>query len=156
MSDKIEESLQFLADLGQEYTKIREEYDLKNDAWWNGLSEEERQEAFYAVCKRIHKGDIVDKGTYRHVLYDVFEFDPGMYMPGMDCGYMNIHNHIFDGTEREAINHVNRIEVIDNTGRCYTRYLGDLERPRYMLQDDNKTLKIFIDEVTKVKLTKDE
>ena len=77
----------------------RKEYEAKNDAWWNGLSEKEREDAFYAVCKRIWKADGIDNGSYRYGLYDVFGFDPGMYKAGMDCGYMAIHNAIFDGEE---------------------------------------------------------
>ena len=45
---------------------------------------------------------------------------------------------------------INRFEVIDDTGRAYTKYLKDDERVRYMLQDDDRTLKVFIDKVTKL------
>ena len=72
----------------------KEHYEVENDAWWNGLTEKERQDAFYAVCKRIYQGDIVDQGSYRYVIYDVFGFGPEMYGAGMDCGYMAIHNSI--------------------------------------------------------------
>ena len=40
---------------------------------------------------------------------------------------------------------VNRFEVIDDTGRAYVKYLKDDEVIKYSLQDDNKTLKVFID-----------
>jgi hypothetical protein len=84
-----------LAELDQEMEKYKEQYEAENDAWWNGLTEKERQDAFYAVCKRIYQGDIVDQGTYRYVLYNVFGFGPEMYGAGMDCGYMEIHNSIW-------------------------------------------------------------
>jgi len=80
--------------IGQEMHKYKDQYEAKNDAWWNGLTEKERQDAFYAVCKRIYQGDIIDQGSYRYVLYDVFKFGPEMYGAGMDCGYMAIHNSI--------------------------------------------------------------
>ena len=80
--------------IGQEMQAAKKAYEVENDAWWNGLTEKERQDAFYAVCKRIFQGDIVDRGTYRYVLYDVFGFGPEMYAAGMDCGYMAIHNSI--------------------------------------------------------------
>jgi hypothetical protein len=57
-----------------------------------------------------------------------------------------------DGEDYQAMRGVNRLEVIDDTGRAYTKYLKDDERVRYMLQDDNRTLKVFIDKVTKVDL----
>ena len=130
----------------------REIYEHDNDTWWNGLTEQEREDAFYAVCKRIYQADIKDNGTYCWALYDVFGFDAGMYMRGMDCGYMALHNAIFDGEELQRMKGVNRFEVIDDTGRAYTKYLKDDERVRYQLQDDDKTLKVFIDKVTRVSI----
>ncbi len=43
------------------------------------------------------------------------------------------------------MNNINRFEVIDCEGRTYVRYLRENESVRYSLQDDNRTLKIFID-----------
>ena len=147
---KREEALDALAEIGQEMEKSRKVYEHDNDTWWNGLSEQEREDAFYAVVKRIHKAEVEDRGTYRYALYNVFGFDPGMYMRGMDCGYMNLHNSIFDSNELAAMKRVNRLEVIDNTGRLTVKYLKDDERVRYELQDDDRTLKVFIDKITKV------
>mgnify|MGYP000989737482 CR=1 FL=1 len=144
---KREEALDALSKLSQEMEKSRKIYEHDNDTWWNGLSEQEREDAFYAVCKRIWKADGIDNGTYRYGLYDVFGFDPGMYMRGMDCGYMAIHNAIFDGEELQRMKRVNRFEVIDDTGRAYTKYLKDDERVKYVLQDDDRTLKVFIDKL---------
>jgi hypothetical protein len=152
MNERIEE----LSDIGQEMEQIQKEYEAENDAWWNGLTEKEREDAFYAVMKRIHKAEIQDEGTYRYTLYDVFGFDGGMYMQGMDCGYMELHNAICDGTDYQKMKNVNRIEVIDGTGRVYVKYLDKDERPRYNLQDDGKTLKIFIDTVHRMQLRETE
>lgn len=101
----------------------------------------------FDTCKRIHKGDIVDNGSYRYVLYDTFGFDHGMYVDGMNCGYMAIHNAIFDGEDYQKMRSVNRVEVIDDTGRAYTKYLDKDEGIKYNLQDDNRTLKVFIDKL---------
>jgi hypothetical protein len=144
---KREEALDALAELSQELEKSRKIYEHDNDTWWNGLTEEEREDAFYAVVKRIHKAELQDRGTYRWALYDVFGFDPGMYMRGMDCGYMALHNAIGDGEELVEMKSVNRFEVIDETGRAYTKYLKDGEGIKYALQDDKRTLKVFIDKL---------
>ena len=74
--------------------KQKQEYEKKNDEWWNGLSEVEREDAFYAVIKRIYEAELIEKGTYRYVLYNKFKFGPGMYVAGMDCGFMALHNSI--------------------------------------------------------------
>lgn len=88
-----------LKKLQENAKEAQEEYEAKNDEWWNNLSQEEREDAFYAVVKRIHKAELVDRGTYRWALYDVFGFDPGMYYRGMECGYMELHNSIVDTEE---------------------------------------------------------
>src|SRR6056300_604536 len=103
MSDDKEKALQALSDLGQEMEKSRKQYEEENDAWWEGLTETEREDAFFAVVKRIHRADIKDNGSYRYALYNVFGFDGGMYMRGMDCGYMALHNAIFDGEEYQRM-----------------------------------------------------
>lgn len=150
-NEKREKALQALTELGELQKQAREEYEAENDAWWNGLTEQEREDAFYAVVKRIHQAEIQDRGTYRWALYNVFGFDPGMYGRGLDCGYMAIHNSIFDSNELEAMKGVNRFEVIDDTGRALVKYLKDDERIRYELQDDDRTLKVFIDKVHRIK-----
>ena len=42
---------------------------------------------------------------------------------------------------------ISRVEVIDETGRGYIRYLKDEENVRYAVQDEGRTLKIFIDDL---------
>ncbi len=143
MADK--KFLEGLSDFSEEFENARKIYEHNNDTWWNGLTEQEREDAFYAVVKRIHKAELQDRGSYRWALYDVFGFDPGMYVRGMDCGYMDIHNAIFDGEDLQAMKGVTRFEVIDNAKRSYTKYLKDDERVKYSLQDDDRTLKVFID-----------
>lgn len=140
-----------LSEIGEELEADRLRYEAENDTWWNSLTETEREDAFYAVVKRIHQAEIKDRGSYRYALYDVFKFDPGMYLAGMDCGYMALHNVIGEGEDYQAMRGVNRIEVIDD-GREFVKYLKDDERVRYMLQEDNRTLKIFVDKVTRIKL----
>ena len=152
MNEEREKALQELSELGQEMEKVARLYEADNDAWWDGLSEKEREDAFYAVVKRIHKAELQDKGTYRWALYDVFGFDGGMYTKGLDCGFMALHNAIFDGNEQEAMRGINRLEVIDDTGRALVKYLDKDEAVRYSLQDDDRTLKVFIDKVHKIKL----
>ena len=42
------------------------------------------------------------------------------------------------------IDRVNRVEVIDETGRAYVKYLDNNQEVVYSLQDDGRTLKLFI------------
>ena len=147
MSDenqKRQDALDKLAELGQEIEKGREQYEQDTDSWWDNLTEKEREDAFYSVIKRMYKAEVQDRGTYRWALYDVFGFDPSMYGAGMDCGYMAMHNIIFDGLDFEKMRSVDRLEVIDEDGRAYVRGIGQVKRLKFELQDDNCTLKIFV------------
>ena len=147
MSDenqKRQDALDKLAELGQEIEKGREQYEQDTDSWWDNLTEKEREDAFYSVIKRMYKAEVQDRGSYRWALYDVFGFEPGMYGAGMDCGYMAMHNIIFDGLDFEKMRSVDRLEVIDEDGRAYVRGVGQVKRLKFELQDDDCTLKIFV------------
>jgi hypothetical protein len=88
-----------LAELGQLFEDIVDESDKEIDSWWDSLSEDQQQLAFYSVVKRIVKGELRDKGSYRHVLYNVFGFDENSYFVGIHCGYMELHNSIYTSEE---------------------------------------------------------
>lgn len=76
----------------QEHTEIL--YEMECDDFWKSLSEEDKLKAFYSVVKRIVQGELKNKGSYRHVLYDVFGFGPESYGIGMQCGFLALHNSI--------------------------------------------------------------
>lgn len=139
-----EELFQQLDRIRKEIDTARKVYEHDNDTWWEGLTEQEREDAFYAVTKRIYRAEVKEQGTYRYALYDVFGFDSSMYGRGMDCGYLNLHNIIGDGLELDEMKGVNRFEVIDDDGRTYVKHFSDDQRIEFKLQDDNKTLKVFI------------
>lgn len=67
----------------------------EDQAWWDSLTMDERAQAFRQVVKLIYKAELVDKGSYRHIMYDIFDID---YTDGLDC-YMELHNVIFKGME---------------------------------------------------------
>lgn len=68
----------------------------EQEQFWNGLSKEDQLKAFCAVSRRIFKGEIEAKGSYRYVLYEVFGFGPEAYAQAQDAGYLGIHNAIVD------------------------------------------------------------
>jgi hypothetical protein len=70
-------------------------YESEANDWWEDLSYEDKLKAFFVVTNKIYKGDLIEKGTYRYVLYDVFKFDCDSYIVGMDSGYLDVHNAIY-------------------------------------------------------------
>ena len=83
-----------LSVMSEIYTEARDEYARQADEFWNSLNEEQRLQAFYSVASRIHQGELVDKQSYRGVLYSTFGFGTEAYTVGMDAGYMEIHNRL--------------------------------------------------------------
>lgn len=95
-----EKFFEALSDLSAMFKEHAAKYEKDCNEYWNSLSYDQQLMAFYSVCKRIHQGDVKDGGSYRHVLYDTFEFEPDAYGIGMECGYMDIHNLIFEGKRK--------------------------------------------------------
>ena len=81
-------------EIAKQYHESSLQYGSECHDYWNSLTYEDKLKAFSSVVKRIVKGDIEDKGTYRYVLYDVFGFEIDSYLVGMECGYLTLHNYI--------------------------------------------------------------
>ena len=139
-----EEALQKLSELGNQFNEAMAEVEKESEAYWNSLSKEEQLKAFCAVSRGIYKGELVERRSYRGVLYDVFGFGPEAYAPAQMANYLEIHNALYGADTFDKMEAVNRIDVIDESGRAYTKYLSKGDRVEYHLQDDDKTLKIFI------------
>jgi hypothetical protein len=101
--EKFENLMQALADASQEYQAAAKQYEDETNAWWEALSYDDKLRAFYSVVKRIHDGDVVQQGSYRYVLYEVFGFDADSYGIGMECGYMSLHNAIKTREEEQVL-----------------------------------------------------
>lgn len=81
--------------------KIRTAFQEATDAmekdsedFWNSLTKEQQLDAFCAVARRIYQGELIEHGTYRYVLYQVFGFGPEAYIQAQMAGYLGIHNAI--------------------------------------------------------------
>jgi hypothetical protein len=72
------------------------------EKWWGELDSETQQWAFYNVCRLIYKGDVVDRNSYRGVLYDTFGWGPEAYAIGMEARYMELHNLLGDAVARKG------------------------------------------------------
>jgi len=85
----------------EEFSKIFNDamnsIEKKSEEFWNSFSKEEQLDLFCAVSRRIYKGEIKDKGSYRYVLYNTFGFDTDAYAQAQCSEYISIHNAIYDG-----------------------------------------------------------
>lgn len=81
------------------FSERMNEIENESETYWNSLTKEQQLKAFCAVVRRIHKGELEDRGSYRYVLYQVFGFGPEAYAPAQMSGYLTIHNALFDSEE---------------------------------------------------------
>jgi len=95
--DESKDPLEDFKEIGKIFNEVMKQTENDSEAYWNSLSQDEQLKVFCAVSRRIHKGEIVDKGSYRHVLYSVFGFGPEAYAQAQCSGYLSIHNAIYDG-----------------------------------------------------------
>ena len=76
------------------YDQIMVDEEKASEIFWNSLCQEDQLKAFCAVVRRIHKGEVEDRGSYRHVLYSGFGFGPEAYTLAQGAGSLDIHNSI--------------------------------------------------------------
>lgn len=86
-----------LLSLRQAWQESEKQQNAEDDAWWDSLSHAEKGQAFRQIIKLMHKAEVVDRGSYRWALYEVFGLD---YGDGL-AHYMRLHNLIYLGLEAE-------------------------------------------------------
>jgi len=62
--------------------------------FWNTLTKDEQLLAFCEVVNRLVQGELVDKRSYRGVLYDTFGFGLDSYVTAQISGFIDLHNAI--------------------------------------------------------------
>jgi len=92
-----------LQDFSVVFNEAMNDHEKDSEEYWNSLTKEQQLQAFCAVCRRIYKGDVEDRGSYRYVLYNVFGFGPEAYAPAQFARYLEIHNSIYTAQEIAAL-----------------------------------------------------
>lgn len=85
-------------DMSDTYKSVMKEIENDQEQFWNSLSKEDQLKVFCAVSRRIFKGELKVKGSYRYILYEVFGFGTEAYTQALEAGYLAIHNSIVDET----------------------------------------------------------
>lgn len=91
--------MKILVETGDAFMEDMKATEDQQEQFWNSLSKEDQIKCFCAVSRRIYRGEIEERGTYRYVLYQVFGFGPEAYVQAQDAGYLAIHNTIWDGQD---------------------------------------------------------
>ena len=94
MAELTTDVLEKLAEASTQFNQFFKELEAEQENHWNSLSKEEQLSVFCSVVRRIYKGELDDRRSYRGVLYDVFGFGPEAYAPAQMSGYLSLHNSI--------------------------------------------------------------
>ena len=101
MNDEFSKELE---EASNSFQIVINEWEKEQEEYWNSLTKEEQLKVFCAVSRRIYTGEILEKGSYRYVLYNTFGFGPEAYAPAQVAGYLSIHNAIYDAEhERDLL-----------------------------------------------------
>jgi hypothetical protein len=113
----------------------------KLQKYWDGLNEQEQQQVFLYVTEKLVEG--LSQGTsYRDILYNIFNFDAGIFKAGQKTGLNHLIQDIAEADIVGKLDSVNRLEVIDENGRAYVNMT--VEDVDISMQDNNQTLKLFV------------
>lgn len=96
---------------GEGQGKDEERLHEQMDNWWDGLTMDAREKAFFSVVKRLTQYECREDLSYRQVL-DRFGFDgsgSGYYL-GINCGFMELHNCIVPHDEMQEMRRVVRTQ----------------------------------------------
>ena len=140
MSD-IEKALVELEETSNAFMNAMNKIKDEQEAYWDSLTKEEQLKAFCAVARRIHKGEVELRGSYRYVLYNVFGFGPEAYAQAQLAGYLDIHNAIYTGVDvDETIEKValECIRICEEGEKTQTTSSGaaSLIRQHFNIKDD--------------------
>lgn len=91
-SDEMRDYFKKIDEFIENYKKEAEEY-------FQSLDQENQIKCFMYVVGKIYQNEIIDRGSYRTLLYDSMGFDESTYALGMDFGLMELHNSIHSYVE---------------------------------------------------------
>jgi hypothetical protein len=124
MDEQREKAMKALAAASEAFTKAMKSIEEEEEAWWDGLSEEDQLKALCCVSRRIYKGEIEEGRSYRGVLYDTFGFGPEAYARAQLSGYLSIHNAIFTTQEEEEnLRKFCEINCVENVDEAISKYM---------------------------------
>ena len=108
-SPEMEECREAIAEAEKQFAK-------ETETWWENLSYDDQLRAFFYVTSKLYESDVKEQGTYRYFLYNKMNFGPEAYSLGMQSGYLELHNLLFEGCEFNNMRKANIIEIQSELG----------------------------------------
>lgn len=94
-------------EMSNQFQQAFKDLESLQEAYWESLTKEQQLDVFCSVVRRLCKGELDEKRSYRGILYDTFEWGPEAYATAQMAGFLELHNAIWRQEEvREIINEV--------------------------------------------------
>lgn len=84
-----------LSEISEIFTEAMKAEEANQEKYWNSLTKDQQLMVFCAVMRRLVEGELEKNGSYRYILYEVFEFGAESYMQAQNAGYIELHNSIY-------------------------------------------------------------
>ncbi len=86
-------------EISEKFAKFEEEFAQERSAFFNCLTKEQQLLVFCEVVHKLVNSELVERQSYRGVLYEEFSFESDAYMLAQISGFLELHNSI----EAEAV-----------------------------------------------------
>lgn len=88
-----------LIEAGEIFSRAMNEELDRVRAKFDALSQDDRLDAFCAVVDLLYRGEMLERCSYRGLLYDLCGFGPESYMAAQNVGLIELHNAIYTRDE---------------------------------------------------------
>lgn len=76
------------------FSELEVRFEEERAAIFNSLTSEQQLAVFCEIVHRLTQAELVDRRSYRGILYEVFGFGPESYTLAQFSGFLELHNSI--------------------------------------------------------------
>lgn len=103
--------------MNDDFQQYEKEFSEERKNFFQSLTKEQQLLVFCEVVHKLYKAEILEKKSYRGVLYGEFNFDKNSYLLAQMSNFLELHNSIV--LEEESYNLTNLIQKILNSYGIY-------------------------------------
>ena len=119
------------------------EFEKQSKFFFDSLAYDDQLKVFYHVVKNVYEGCIVEKGSYRHVIYNKFNFGPDSYGLGMDCGLLDLNNSIYTRKDiSESLSSILKFLNVELDNHTFNKLVSRFEYGYFDSYSHNRSIQL--------------
>jgi hypothetical protein len=103
--------------MNDDFQQYEKEFSEERKKFFQSLTKDQQLLVFCEVVHKLYKAEIIEKKSYRGVLYGEFGFDKNAYLLAQISNFLELHNSIV--SEEENNNLTNLMQKILNSYGIY-------------------------------------